>query len=342
MRGFRNTPRALMPNVVLALLLVLALLALLLWMAARKTAQLAADAQAQVPPLGRFVEVPGARLHYVERGAARAGTPAVLMIHGLAGQLHHFAYSLVDAMAEHTRVVAVDRPGSGYSTRAPGQALTLPQQADAMAALIDALQLGPVLVVGHSLGGALALTLALRHPRKVRALALLAPLTQTMPTVPAAFRGLMVGSDRLRRWVGQTVAVPLTIASRDKVLGVVFGPEAVPADYGVRAGGLLSLRPSQFIAASEDLYAVPDHLPAVEADYPRLNEAAASGALPIDVLFGRGDRILSATEHGEGFVARVPAARLQLIEGGHMLPVTQPDQCARFVRQALARVSHTG
>jgi carboxypeptidase C (cathepsin A) len=41
--------------------------------------------------------------------------------------------------------------------------------------------------------------------------------------------------------------------------------------------------------------------------------------------------------HGEGFVQRVPGCRLTVIEGGHMLPVTQPDTSARFIREALER-----
>jgi alpha-beta hydrolase superfamily lysophospholipase len=74
-----------------------------------------------LPPAGRFVDVPGARLHLVERGSG----PAVLLVHGLAGQLKHFTYGIVDQLAAQYRVVAVDRPGSGYSLRMPGASAAL-------------------------------------------------------------------------------------------------------------------------------------------------------------------------------------------------------------------------
>ena len=69
-----------------------------------------------MPPIGRFVDLPGARLHVVERGQG----PALLLVHGLAGQLRHFTYDIVDRLAAHYRVVALDRPGSAYSIRTPG------------------------------------------------------------------------------------------------------------------------------------------------------------------------------------------------------------------------------
>ncbi len=138
--------------------------------------------EAALPPTGRFIDVPGARLHVVDRGRG----PAVLLVHGLAGQLGHFNYGVIDELAMHYRVVAVDRPASGYSQRTPGASASLRAQADALAALIEQLALGRVVVAGHSLGGAVALTLAQRHPERVAALALIAPLTHPMQHVPAA------------------------------------------------------------------------------------------------------------------------------------------------------------
>src|SRR5579863_10522110 len=65
------------------------------------------------PPLGRFLELDGERIHYVDEGAG----PPLLLIHGLGGQLRNFTYALVGRLANEFRVIAVDRPGSGYSTR---------------------------------------------------------------------------------------------------------------------------------------------------------------------------------------------------------------------------------
>jgi hypothetical protein len=78
-------------------------------------------AERLVPRDGRFVEVDGARLHYVDIGSG----PAILLVHGLSGQLRNFTYALTERLAGDYRVVAVDRPGSGYSiyTRPGGRGL---------------------------------------------------------------------------------------------------------------------------------------------------------------------------------------------------------------------------
>jgi pimeloyl-ACP methyl ester carboxylesterase len=318
---------------IIVLVFVLGVAALLQW-GALKTRAAAAYAEREVPPIGKMVEVPHARLHVVDKGQVHAGGRAILMVHGLAGQLHHFNYALVDEFARETRVVAVDRPGSGYSTREPGHLVALQEQADAIAALIDKLGLGKPLVVGHSLGGAVSLTLALRHPDKVAALALLAPLTHTPEEVPAAFRGLDIPLEGLQRFVTHTVAVPIGTLQRDRIMRQVFGPEPVPGDYDHRAGGVLSLRPSHLLAAAEDMRSLVTRMPQVQAAYRQLNEREPR--VPIHILYGRGDRILNPKFQGESFVAAVPHARLTLIEGGHMLPVTQPARCAAFIREVLA------
>jgi pimeloyl-ACP methyl ester carboxylesterase len=313
---------------VLAALCVLGLLG-----AAALTTRLARRAEAALPPAGRFIEVPGARLHVVEAGALRDGRTPILMLHGLAGQLHHFRYSLVDALAEETRVVAVDRPGSGYSTREPGCATALEDQADAIAALMDRLGFERALLVGHSLGGALSLAVALRHPTRVAGLALLAPLTTMPGGSPEVFRSLQV-PPALRSLIARTVAIPAFVSRREALMRLVFGPEDAPGDYARRGGGLLSLRPQQFQSAAEDYAAVPRSLTALEARYGELVRATPAPPLPIAVLYGREDRVLDYRPQGEGFIARVPHARLELVTGGHMLPVTQPARCAEFIRRA--------
>jgi pimeloyl-ACP methyl ester carboxylesterase len=281
--------------------------------------------EAALPPAGRFIDVPGARLHVVERGTG----PALLLVHGLAGQLCHFTFGVVDSLAGEYRVVALDRPGSGYSVRTAGASAALGAQADVLAALIDTLQLGRPVVVGHSMGGAVALALAQRHPERVAGLVLVSPLTHLVPGVPAVFNGLMIAQPWMRTLVAWTLAVPLGIAKRDKVLSVLFDPEAVPRHFATRGGGLLTLRPSHFIAACTDLAAIPEDLPGMAQRY-------ATMQLPVSILYGRGDVILSPQDQGEALAAKLPDARLTLIEGGHMLPLTQPDRTAQFIREAAA------
>jgi pimeloyl-ACP methyl ester carboxylesterase len=280
------------------------------------------------PPAGRFVDVPGARLHVVERGHG----PALLLVHGLAGQLSHFTYGIVDQLAAHYRVVAVDRPGSGYSVRTAGASAALGAQADVLAALIESLELGRPVVVGHSLGGAVALALAQRHPQRVAGLALVAPLTHLIEDVPAVFKDLAIARPWLRTLVAWTLAVPLGMAKRDDVLGAVFGPETVPRDFATRGGGMLAMRPSHFIAACADLAAAHE-------DLPQMMQCYGTMRLPVSIFYGRSDRILDPQAQGEALAAKLPGAELLLLDGGHMLPITAPDRTAEFIRQAAARAA---
>jgi pimeloyl-ACP methyl ester carboxylesterase len=289
------------------------------------TAHTARRVEAALPPDGHFVDVDGARIHYVDRGAG----PTLLLIHGLGGHARNFTYALVDRLAEEFRVVVMERPGSGHSTRPRGAAAGPRAQAHAVAGFVRALGLGRPLLVGHSLGGAVALATALEHPEVVSGLALVAPLTHPEDEPPRAFAGLRIRSPLRRALVAWTVATPVSILRRRAALEAIFGPDPVPHDFATAGGGLLGLRPRAFVSASTDLVAIPD-------DMRELVERYGTLQVPVGILFGTGDRILDHRRHGEGMRARVADLRLELVEGGHMLPLTAPDRVAAFVR-AVAR-----
>jgi pimeloyl-ACP methyl ester carboxylesterase len=312
-----------MTIMVALVLLLAALIAGLVWF----TANTARKVEAALPPRGRFMDIDGERIHYVDTGGVG---PVIVMIHGLGGNLLHFHYALAGRLAGQFRLFLVDRPGSGYSSRAAGGDAGLTAQAAAIAKLIRALGLTRPLVAGHSLGGAVSLALALDHPDCVGGLALLAPLTHAQDEVPAVFRRLVIHSSLVRRLIAWTIATPLGIRRGPAVLKEVFAPEAVVPDFPLRAGGLLGLRPKAFYATSSDLVAVNDVLPAYTRRYPSLN-------LPFGILFGRNDRVLDYRQQGEAMTASCPALDLELTEGGHMLPMTAPDRCAALIRRVAAR-----
>ncbi|HEX7928597.1 MAG TPA: alpha/beta hydrolase, partial [bacterium] len=183
----------------------------------------------------------------------------------------------------------------------------------------------------HSLGGAVSLALALNHPEAVGGLALIAPLTHPREEPAAVFKPLMIGSPLLRWLVAWTLATPMSIRRAKASLAMVFGPEAVPTDYRLAAGGLLSLRPRSFIAASTDIMAVNLDLPAMVQRYGTLQ-------VPLGILFARGDRLLDYRDNGEAMVTKVRDLQLTVVEGGHMLPVTQPAESARLIREQAKRM----
>lgn len=286
------------------------------------TQKTAANAARAVPPRGKFLQISTGRLHYIDKGDG----PVVLMIHGLGAQLGNFDTGLADDLARDHRVIAIDRPGMGWSDR-PEDADASPRaQAALVAEVIDALQLDQPLVVGHSLGGAIAMCLALDFPQKIKGLALLAPLTMP-PSAPAeVFDGLKLPS-RIMRWmVSETIAIPTSIRMADQNMAAIFGPDPVPADYAVAGGGMLGLRPVSFRNTARDYLASGNSLGFMLKGYANLQ-------VPVDILFGRQDQVLNMAEHGEALVAKHPAIKLHVIDGGHMLPLTHIPQSAAFIRK---------
>ena len=283
-----------------------------------------------LPPEGRFITIMGNRIHYVEQGS---GPRTVLLVHGLTGVLQNFTYAMLGELARDCRVIAIDRPGSGYSRRPLRSSASLAVQADVIAGLIDALQLDRPVVVGHSLGGAVALATALRHPDKISALALIAPLSR-MPAggPPGIFASLRIRWHWLRWLFAWTLMLPLAARQRERIMQTAFGPEAVPAHFALRGGGAQAMRPSNHIAASRDLVAL-------EPVLPRLQEGYEDLQLPVHILYGWGDRILDPQEQGRVLADQLPKGELELVEGGHMLPLTQPQRCVEFVRRTLQQTA---
>ncbi len=292
------------------------------------TGMMARRVEAMLPPRGQFMDIDGQRIHYTDTGGSK---PPIVMIHGLGGNLLHFGYAIADKLANDHRVILVDRPGAGYSTRPDDAPATLTAQAKTVSTLIRQLGLKQPLVVGHSLGGALSLAIALDHPDCAGGLALIAPLTHVVDTPPEVFKGLEIPSPLMRRAIAWTVATPLGIRRGPALLKQVFAPEAAPADFPLRAGGILGLRPSAFYATSTDLMSAAETLPGYMARYKSID-------VPMAMLYGRGDRLLDYRAQGEAMKIVCPALDLELVEGGHMLPMTQADRCVAMVKRIAERL----
>ncbi|WP_170604471.1 alpha/beta fold hydrolase [Ruegeria arenilitoris] len=312
-----------------ALLTVVLLLILLLVMMNLWTRRLTREGLKTVPQLGKIITVSGGSIHFVERGDPNNQT--IVMIHGLSGQLQHFTYALVDELSNDFHVLAVDRPGCGYSTRDDPRLASLPQQGRMIQEFLQSQNIENAVLVGHSLGGAVSLSMALEFPQATKALALLSPLTHEMPDTPPVFKPLEIRTAWLRNLIGHTFAVPLARKAAPFVLKDVFAPEPAPTDFLDRAGGALGLRPSAFITASQDVVGA-------ESSIGLLSQRYADLTVPGGVLFGAEDPVLSAHVHGAPMTA-FGLNYQEMDRRGHMILITAPKECAGFIRSVAEAAS---
>lgn len=108
---------------------------------------LAKKAEQDNPPAGQFFELDGVRLHYVERGS---GEPLVLL-HGNGSMIQDFESSgLIDLAAKNYRVIVIDRPGFGHSSRPRNVIWTPDAQAQLIQRALERLGVSQAIVLGHS------------------------------------------------------------------------------------------------------------------------------------------------------------------------------------------------
>lgn len=132
-------------------------------------------------PDGAFFTLPaGARMHYVQRGARGRD---VILIHGFLGSAYDW-FGNLDALSGDYRVWALDLIGFGYSERVTERAYSLKTYARHVREFMDAHNIAQATLVGHSMGGAIALEFAHDYPDRVDRLALVAPATY-LARVPA-------------------------------------------------------------------------------------------------------------------------------------------------------------
>jgi pimeloyl-ACP methyl ester carboxylesterase len=311
-------------GIVLACAAAAIVVALYLYLVTRRIGRRAEKA---VPPVGKFVTIDGNRIHYIEQGEGRP----ILFIHGLGGTLHHFLHPVLRNFGAGYRLIALDRAGSGWSTRTDGSDGRLIDQAKAIHRFIETLELEKPLLVGHSLGGAVALQTALDYPDDVSGLALISPLTHFGGGIPEGFRDLWIPSPWKRRLIAWTVSAPRAIKNAPAVLDFVFGPQQPPADYAVAGGAMIGLRPSHFYATSTDFVSSGRDLRRLQARYEDLQ-------VPVGILFGDADRVLDCERQGLAMEGKVKGLDLEIVAGiGHMAHFALPEQTIALIRRIAAR-----
>ena len=133
-------------------------------------------------PMGRRVELPGRGTTFVREMPGPPGAPTLLLLHGLvaSGGLNWF--QAFDHLGDRFRVIAPDLRGHGRGLRS-WRRFRLADNADDMAALLDALEVDRAIAAGYSMGGPVAQLLWHRHPDRVAGLVLCATSNRFVPGV---------------------------------------------------------------------------------------------------------------------------------------------------------------
>lgn len=267
-----------------------------------------------------LVGVDGGELWVEEEGA---GFP-LLLIQGL-GQSSWVSRFHRSGLASRWRTIAFDNRGTGRSFKPPAP-YSIERHADDAAAVLDALEIERAHVLGHSMGGYIAQTLALRRPDVVRSLVLVgtgagAPTHEPVP------------ESTLSAWLANAHLPPDRYARATMHLSFAPGwTEAHPERF------------EELIAARLEHPTPPE---AWRAQYDAATRWIEAGApveeirAPTLVVHGDADRVVPLS-NGRGIASRLPGAELQVVAGaGHYVMLEDPERFNARVAEFLERVERS-
>lgn len=282
------------------------------------------------PAAGRFVEVEGRRVHLVERAPQGEARGVVALIHGASGNSADMVEALAGPLTRRGfRVVALDRPGHGWSERRKGDASPA-RQAAILRAALERVGVDRAIVVGHSWGATVAEALAIDHADFVEGLALLAPVALEWPGGVAWYYDL-ADMPALGRLFVETIALPAGWLRLKGGVASVFDPQPPPPDFAERTGVALVLRPRTFRANARDVARLK---PFLRVQGPRLTEIVA----PTVIVTGDSDGIVYTHVHTDGAMRLIAGARRVDLPGvghspHHAAPETVADAIASVASQ---------
>ncbi len=287
---------------------------------------LAKEAEHDNPPAGRFLDVNGVRLHYVERGV---GDPLVLL-HGNGSMIQDFESSgLIDLAAKDFRVIVFDRPGFGHSDRPRNVVWTPEAQAELIKRALARLGVSNALVLGHSWGASVAVALALKYPDLVRGLVLASGYyfpTVRPDVVAMGAPSLPLIGDIL----SHTLSPLISRAIWSLMMAKIFGPRSVPKKFEAFPKEM-ALRPSQIRAsAAESALMIPDAF--------HFRDQYADLKMPVVIIAGEQDRLVDIDTQSARLHSEISQSRFHRVpDNGHMIQQTATDQ----VMSAISEVANS-
>lgn len=214
----------------------------------------------------------GAELAFEQSGS---GKPALLFVHGWQGD-HAVWHDVIAAMGPSVASIAVDLRGSGASRDAGGP-YRLERFAADLAELIDSLDAGPLVVVGHSMGATVALRLTVDAPHATRGLVLVAPVPASgggySPKGEAFLRATAGDPKAARSWLARTLTNPADEATLERLCGA-----AAKTERSVALESFESWAHANFAEATKAIKA-PALVIAPERDAPEVQEGKVAALL---------------------------------------------------------------
>jgi pimeloyl-ACP methyl ester carboxylesterase len=288
-------------------------------------------AERKTPPAGRFLDVDGVRLHYIEQGQ---GDPVVL-IHGNGTLIQDFTVSgLVDELSKRHRVIVFDRPGFGYSTRPRSRIWTPMAQAELLMKALDQLAVERPVVLGHSWGTLVAVALGLQFPSRVRGLVLASGYY-----FPTARWDVPVLSPPAIPVIGDVMRYTVSpLLGRLLLPGIIrrlFEPAPVPERFNRLFPKEMMLRPSQLRASAADTALMVPAATELQSRYRELKS-------PVMIVTGADDKIADVGRQSERLHKELSGSKFIALPGlGHMVHHLAPDQVIKAVEQTARRSNRT-
>ena len=259
-----------------------------------------------------FTEVGGFRVRYADRGF---GDSVVLLLHGFGGDLDNWMFNL-DSLAEKHRVLALDLPGHGQSVKTNVDP-SLSGMATFVRKFLDGLSVSSVHVVGHSMGGAIAMQLASDSPETVKSLGLIC----------SAGLGPDINSDYLRGFVEAQSQQELKL-----VLQQLFADESLVNLQLVN--DLLNYKRIDGVEAT--LNALSETLISAGEQTFLTDNIVASG-IPVLVIWGKQDRIIPVSHAQNYSAAGGSCVEVEIFDSaGHMVQMEKAYEVNRSLLNFLA------
>ena len=284
-------------------------------------------AEAKYPPLGTIHQVGDQMVHATDQGAGRP----VIMIHGASGNVRDFTFDLTGPLSQKYRVIAMDRPGFGYSTRpdVPG-AWRPAAQAAQLRAAAQAMGVEKPILVGHSWGASVALAWALDAPDEVSGVVAASGAMMPWGTLATVVNSLGV-NNLIVGYYNRSMTRRAETGGIEDFINRAFRPQSPPPGYVEYIGGELAIRDKTVQANGADLANTQTALQELSARYGELR-------VPLEVMHGDRDWLLGFEQHALGVAGAAPNVRVTQLPGvGHMAHHARPD----VLEEAIARIAET-